>query len=111
LILTSIISCHNGYQQENTAKVLTYAHFYFIDHLISTLYTVYFAISWYVYTPHDGRRVANSAAQKAILEGSTGAGSGLDDAERARIAMQLWNDERGFSTSVLVLGWLIKVGT
>lgn len=96
--------------QENPAKVLTYAHFYLIDHLISTLYIVFFGVTWYVYTPHDGRRVANSDAQKAILEGAGAANGGMvDEHERARMALQVWNDEKGFSTTVLVLGWLIKV--
>lgn len=71
---------------------------------------VFFGVTWYRYTPHDGRRVANSDAQKAILEAGLAAGHGqVDDAERARLALQVWNDEKGFSTTVLVLGWLIKV--
>lgn len=97
--------------QENPSKILTYAHFYLIDHFISTLYIVFFGVTWYSYTPHDGRRVANSDAQKAILEAGLAAGNGqVDDAERARLALQVWNDEKGFSTTVIVLGWLIKVG-
>jgi hypothetical protein len=96
--------------QENPSKVLTYAHFYLIDHLISTLYIAFFGVTWYSYTPHDGRRVANSAAQKEILEAGLASGNGqLDDAERARMALQVWNDEKGFSTTVLILGWVIKV--
>lgn len=95
---------------ENPSKVLTYAHLYLIDHIISTLYMVFFGVTWYRYTPHDGRRVANSDAQKAILEAGLAAGHGqVDDAERARLALQVWNDEKGFSTTVLVLGWLIKI--
>lgn len=101
--------------QENPSKVLTYAHFYLIDHLISTLYIVFFGVTWYSYTPHDGRRIANSAAQKEILEAGLAASAGgaaghVDDAERGRMALQVWNDEKGFSTTVLILGWLIKVG-
>lgn len=100
--------------QENPSKVLTYAHFYLIDHLISTLYIVFFGVTWYVYTPHDGRRIANSDAQKAILEAglaSNGGSNPVDEHERARMALQVWNDEKGFSTTVLILGWLIKVGS
>lgn len=70
-------------------------------------------MTWYVYTPHDGRRIANSDAQKAILEAGLASGAGsnsqVDEHERARMALQVWNDEKGFSTTVLVLGWLIKV--
>lgn len=95
-------------QQENPAKVLTYAHFYLIDHLISTLYIVFFGVTWYVYTPHDGRRIANSAAQKEILEGS-GPASSMSEEERTRMALQVWNDEKSFSTTVIILGWLVKV--
>lgn len=95
--------------------MLVYAHLYLIDHVVATLSTLYFGVQWYVYNPHDGKRIANSAAQKEILEGSTGAsspgGSGLgdDSAERARKALAVWQDERGFSTFVLAAGWLLKV--
>lgn len=52
--------------QENADSVLRYAHLLLADHLISTLYTISFGISWYVDNPHDGQRIANSEAQKEV---------------------------------------------
>ncbi|KAL7009873.1 hypothetical protein EMMF5_000781 [Cystobasidiomycetes sp. EMM_F5] len=101
--------------QEHPDKVLAYAHIYLADHIVSTLYTVYFGVNWYVYTPHDGRRVANSEAQKEILEGHAAAGGPgnhatvEDSQERARQALAVWRDERAFSTFVLLAGWLLKI--
>ena len=101
---------------------MVYAHLYLLDHAISTLYTVYFGVVWYVYNPHDGRRDATSQARKELLEGHNRASTGIDDparlwetgesdAERVRKALGVWNDEKGFATAVLVLGWLLKVRT
>lgn len=111
--LAPVVLAHS---QENAAKTTTYAHLYLLDHAISTLYTVYFGVVWYVYNPHDGRRDATSQARKELLAGHTTAGdpssagdTGESDAERARKALGVWNDEKGFATTVLVLGWLLKV--
>ena len=91
--------------------MLLYAHLYLFDHGISTLSTLYFGVQWYVYNPHDGHREAHSSAQKAIIDGHKNrlGESSESDEERARKALMVWNDERGFATAVLVLGWLIKV--
>lgn len=102
--------------------MLLYSHLYTIDHLISTFYTLYFAVVWYKYTPHDGRRVANSAAQKEILEAAnqaaavaaSAAADGVVDAidgseDAASRAMGVWKNERAFAAAVLLLGWLLKV--
>ncbi|GAA5902039.1 hypothetical protein JCM5296_007561 [Sporobolomyces johnsonii] len=93
--------------EENGAKTLIYAHLFAIDHLVSTLWTSLFAVIWYVYVPHDGRRVANSDAQKAMMGANTG--TGLDDQTRIDAAASVWKGERGFSAAVLVIGWLLKV--
>lgn len=93
--------------QENGPKTLLYAHIFALDHLLGTLYTTFFAVVWYAWVPHDGRRVANSDAQKAMMGG---AGTHeMDEATRTAAAMTVWEGERGFSAAVLVLGWVIKV--
>ncbi|GAA6020542.1 hypothetical protein JCM11491_000789 [Sporobolomyces phaffii] len=93
--------------EENGPKSLIYAHLFALDHLVGTLYTSLFAAIWYLYTPHDGRRIANSDAQKAMMGSNTG--TGLDDAGRVEAAMGVWKSERGFSGAVLVIGWMLKV--
>ncbi|CAD6573823.1 MAG: hypothetical protein CYPHOPRED_005217 [Cyphobasidiales sp. Tagirdzhanova-0007] len=119
----SIVLCAWGLRQisqEHPPKSLLYAHLYGLDHVVSTLYTLYFGVQWYVYFPHDGRHPANSAARKELLEGHNRAATGIQDSARlgdtgesqsdiARKALAVWQDERGFSTAVLVLGWLIKI--
>lgn len=117
--VATLLACAWGLRQigeENAARTTTYAHLYLLDHAVSTLYTVYFGVVWYIYNPHDGRRDATTQARKELLAGHTtvdDAGSALDtgesDAERARKALGVWNDEKGFATGVLVLGWLLKV--
>jgi hypothetical protein len=94
--------------QENGDKTLRYAHLFAIDHLVGTVYTTFFAVVWYIYVPHDGKRIANSAAQKAMMGGSQ-TGIIMDDAARTAAAMGVWQSERVFSAAVLVIGWLLKV--
>lgn len=98
---------HHCHSQENGPKSLIYAHLFAVDHLVGTLYTSLFAAIWYLYTPHDGRRIANSDAQKAMM--GTNTGTGLDDAGRVEAAMGVWKSERGFSGAVLLIGWTLKV--
>lgn len=79
-----------------------------VDHLVGTVYTAFFAVVWYVYVPHDGKRIANSEAQKAMMGGSQ-TGIIMDDAARTAAAMGVWQSERVFSATVLVIGWMLKV--
>lgn len=62
---------------------------------------------WYLYVPHDGRRVANSDAQKEMMGELSR--NGIDDVVRKVAADAIWKSERGFSAAVLVSGWLLKV--
>ena len=80
---------------------------FFADHVFSTAWTVFFAVVWWLYTPHDGRRTANSAAQEMI--GQIGGGHDMSDEERATAAMAIWNKEKGLATLVIVVGWCVKV--
>lgn len=90
--------------KEDGNKTLSYAHLFAFDHLVGTVCTAWFAVVWYMYTPHDGRRVANSDAQKEMLGDVV-----MDDATRIHAAQAIWKSERGFSAAVLACGWLIKV--
>ncbi|GAA5922712.1 hypothetical protein JCM3775_006108 [Rhodotorula graminis] len=94
--------------EENGPKTLLYAHGFAADHLVGTVYTTFFAVVWYLFVPHDGRRVANSDAQKAMMGGSQ-SGVEMDETERTQAAMGVWTSERGFSGAVLLIGWLLKI--
>ncbi|GJJ11048.1 hypothetical protein Clacol_005279 [Clathrus columnatus] len=94
---------------EDPKRVLYFAHMFFLDHLFSTCWTVFFGVVWWVYTPHDGKRVANSDAQRAMMGGASGnEGHNMTEAERTAAALGIWNKEKSFAAAVLIIGWLIK---
>jgi len=96
--------------QENPKNTLYFAHLFFADHVISTAWLVFFAVAWWVYTPHDGRRQANSAAQEEMMNSGTGLGShNMTEEERVQAAMTIWDQEKGMATAVIVLGWVVKI--
>jgi len=88
---------------------LYFAHFFFADHILSTSWTVFFAVSWWLYTPHDGVRVSNSPAQEAIVKNYPGTLQSITDEERALLATNLWNREKSFSLTLIILGWFLKI--
>lgn len=118
--------------EERHKGALQYAHFFLLDHMVSTSWTMLFAIWWYLYAPHDGRPVSNSdhqAGLMALIESleaqyhtpeemallrhkpinmSTpeGAAEAASRTQRAHVA---WESERGFAAGVLGAGWLLKV--
>ena len=96
-------------KKENAQQTLYFAHLFFVDHMVSTAWTLFFAVVWWAYTPHDGRRVANSAAQEAIRLGA-GVNHTMTDTELAAAANILWHEEKGVAAMVIVLSWLAKVG-
>jgi len=91
---------------EHPKYVLWVAYGFLLDHVLSTVWLAYFAVEWWYYTPHDGRRVAHSAAQEQLM-GSVG-GHNMTEAERTMAAEAIWNKEKGPASVVLVLGWLVK---
>ncbi|KAG9223812.1 hypothetical protein CCMSSC00406_0004847 [Pleurotus cornucopiae] len=97
----------NAIKQEDAKNTLYFAHFFFIDHIFSTIWTVFFAVAWWIYTPHDGRRIANSEAQKKMMEG--GPTNNMTDAERATAAMTIWTHEKGTAATVIIISWLVKI--
>lgn len=96
--------------QEDPRSSLYFAHIFFADHILSTSWTIFFAVVWWLYSPHDGQRVSNSAAQDKIIENYLGETEKVSKEERARLALQLWRREKGVAIIIIVLGWLIKVG-
>lgn len=78
--------------------------------MLSTAWTIYFAVVWWAYTPHDGRQEIMSDAQQQIIDlaGPT-ATRNMSSEERAAAAMSIWKAEKGMATAVIVCGWIIKV--
>ncbi|GJE91234.1 hypothetical protein PsYK624_073830 [Phanerochaete sordida] len=95
--------------QEDPKNTLYFAHVFFADHIIGTAWTVFFAVVWWVYTPHDGRRDIQSAAQREIMEAGGGGVTNMTEAERAAAAGVLWDQEKGTAATVIILGWLSKI--
>ena len=95
--------------QEDPKSTLYFAHLFFADHILSTSWTIFFAVVWWLYSPHDGRRVSNSAAQDQIIENYLGETEKVSEEERARLALQLWGKEKDVAIAIIILGWLIKV--
>ncbi|KAI0820298.1 DUF1753-domain-containing protein [Trametes gibbosa] len=93
--------------QEDAKQSLYFAHLFFADHIISTAWLVFFGVLWWSYTPHDGRVIANSDAQKEVME--SGAGHNMTDQERATAAMTIWNAEKGIASAMIIIGWLAKI--
>lgn len=95
--------------QENPKHMLYFAHIFFADHILNTIWTVYFIVQWWLYTPHDGRRNANSPAQQALIDGYIGEHQTMSEAERTAAAERVWHAEKAQALTIIILGWLIKV--
>ncbi|KIY43076.1 DUF1753-domain-containing protein [Fistulina hepatica ATCC 64428] len=95
-------------QAEDPKHTLYFAHLFFADHVLSTSWTVFFAVLWWVYNPHDGKRQVNSPAQQAMMDMAPSHGPPLTDEERAEAARAIWNHEKGTAMAIIILSWLIK---
>lgn len=104
----SCLSFFRGKKKENAQQTLYFAHLFFVDHMFSTAWTLFFAVVWWVYTPHDGQRVANSAAQEAIRLGA-GVNHTMTEAQLVVAANILWDEEKGVAAMVIILSWFAKV--
>ncbi|KAJ8594772.1 DUF1753-domain-containing protein, partial [Rhizopogon salebrosus TDB-379] len=96
-------------KDENPQHTLYFAHFFFVDHIFSTAWTVFFTIVWWNYTLHDGQQISNSPAQEAIRHGAPPVTHNLTDAQRAAEANILWHEEKGTAMGVIVISWLAKI--
>lgn len=90
-------------------RTLYFAHLFAADHILSTAWTVFFGVTWWIYTPHDGRRVSNSAAQQSLIDGYIGEHQNYTDAQRALAAESIWVREKNQAATIIILGWLSKV--
>ncbi|KAI0343008.1 DUF1753-domain-containing protein [Trametopsis cervina] len=95
--------------KEDAKNTLYFAHAFFADHMLSTAWIIYFAVVWWIYTPHDGRQEITSPAQKEIMEAGGGGNTNMSQTERAAAASAIWNQEKSTSLGVIIVGWLIKV--
>ncbi|THH18045.1 hypothetical protein EW146_g2865 [Bondarzewia mesenterica] len=95
-------------EDEDPKRTLYFAHYFFADHIVSTAWTIFFAVHWWVYTPHDGRRIANSPAQQALIDGYIGQHQNVTEAERIIAAEDIWGREKGVAATIIILGWLSK---
>ena len=96
--------------QEDPKYTLYFAHLFFADHVLSTAWTIFFGVVWWVYTPHDGRRQANSRAQEEMMHDVQHVdGVHMTEEERANAAMTIWNKEKGTAAIVIASSWLAKV--
>ncbi|KAI5894687.1 DUF1753-domain-containing protein [Schizophyllum commune H4-8] len=94
--------------QEDAKQTLYFAHFFFFDHALSTAWVIWFAIVWWVKTPHDGRRQAHSAAQEAMMHAAP-PHEPMTDAQRVAAAMAIWEQEKGFAAAIIAVSWLSKL--
>jgi hypothetical protein len=77
--------------------------------VLSTSWTVYFAVRWWWHTPHDGARQANSQAQEDLIAVAQITGPTLTNEQRAEAARLIWNQEKGLAFAVVLVSWLSKV--
>lgn len=70
---------------------------------------IFFAVVWWIYTPHDGQQEITSPAQKEIMEAGGGGNSSMTAEERAQAATAIWNEEKGTAMAVIVVAWIVKV--
>lgn len=91
---------------EHPKHNLYIAYAFLLDHVISTIWLAYFAVEWWVYTPHDGQRIAHSAAQEDLMKSVVG--HTMSDAERAIAAQSIWDQEKGTAAAVVTISWLVK---
>jgi len=100
----------NAVKKEDPKQTLYFAHLFFADHILSTAWTVFFAVTWWFFTPHDGRRQANSKAQEEMMKtGVSIDGHTWTKEERVQAAMVIWNKEKGTAATVIAFSWLAKI--
>lgn len=123
-----------GISEEQPAQVFRYAHIYLLDHIISTGWTLLFGAWWYISASHDGKPASQSSNQAdlvSLIESleaqymtpeqlaplrhkdlNPNTTDGAREIQwRKEQANMMWVSERGFSSAVLIIGWLVKVCT
>lgn len=113
-----------GISDEDAQHVLTYAHLFTADHMISTFWTLLFTFNWFYFTPHDGRPSANQSSHQTglmdLIESIEAQyrtpeqmaqlhHDKLTPEQRVSSAQRIWKEEKDFSAGVLTLGWIVKL--
>ncbi|SNX87555.1 related to KEI1 - component of inositol phosphorylceramide synthase [Melanopsichium pennsylvanicum] len=113
-----------GISDQDAQRVLTYAHLFTLDHMISTFWTLLFTINWFYFSPHDGRPTTNqSSHQTGLMDLIETIESQyrtpeqmaqlhhdqLTPEQRVISAQRIWKEEKHFSAVVLGLGWMVKI--
>ncbi|KAF9453609.1 DUF1753-domain-containing protein [Macrolepiota fuliginosa MF-IS2] len=108
IALVALVWGLRAVKDEDPKHTLYFAHLFAADHVLSTAWTVFFAIDLWVWTPHDGRRQANSAAQEEMMK-TANITVHLTEEERKIAAMAIWNHEKGTAAVVIAFSWLFKL--
>ncbi len=99
---------------------MLYAHFFIVDHLLSSFWTFYFAFLTFT-APHNGDRPPLAPHQAGLMDlietleqeyeipGKVLHHQQLTGEARVAGAQSVWKYEKGFATSVLLAGWFLKV--
>ncbi|KAJ1018146.1 hypothetical protein NDA16_005012 [Ustilago loliicola] len=113
-----------GISDEDAQHVLTYAHLFTLDHMISTFWTLLFTFNWWYFTPHDGQPTTNQSSHQTGLmhlietiesqyrtpeQMAKLHHDQLTPEQRKISAQRIWKEEKDFSAAVLTLGWLVKI--
>jgi len=109
-----------GISDEDTPRVMKFSHVFLADHMLSSTWTLYFGLDWFLYMKHDGEKPKLNEYQEGLMglieriESQYETGKNvhhqpLEGQARIDAAQSVWKGERGFSAGVLSLGWLIKV--
>ncbi|KAJ6544726.1 Inositolphosphorylceramide synthase subunit Kei1-domain-containing protein [Mycena sp. CBHHK59/15] len=99
----------NVVKAEDARQTLYFAHLFCADYILSTAWTVFFGVTWWWHTPHDGARQANSPAQLDMIEVAQLTDPPLTSEQRAAAALQIWNREKRMAFIVITLAWLSKI--
>ncbi|KAJ7237468.1 Inositolphosphorylceramide synthase subunit Kei1-domain-containing protein [Mycena haematopus] len=94
---------------EDARQTLYLAHLFAADYVLSTSWTVYFAVGWWWYTPHEGARQTNSQAQEDLIAVAQITGPTLTEEQRAEAARLIWDQEKGLAFAVILVSWLSKI--
>ena len=65
-------------------------------------------MAWWLWTPHDGERQANSAAQQALIK-IANITHHYTNEERKQAALTIWDQEKGKAAAIIILSWFSKV--
>lgn len=110
-----------GISEESSPTVMLYAHLYLADHMISSIWSFYFFQMIYYHTEHNGQPPTLSRYQSGLItliesiesqyETKGVYHTPLEGSARTQAAQQVWKGESGFSGTVLILAWLLKVSS